>query len=931
MRCRLLFAVLLLSSSSVLVAAPVDYTRDVQPILHKYCAGCHNDSEPEGDMSLESFASLQQGTSNGPAYLKGEPESSRLIRLMTGKAEPVMPPEGEKAPSEAEIELIRRWIEEGAAPPTDAATDRLHLVVPSLESHTETRPVSAVAISPGGDALAIARYGEVTVYRSFRIRDPETDKRRSEWQPVGTLTDFPGKVTAVHFVAGGGRLLTASGVTGLGGVATIWEWPLKRKVREFSGHRDILYDAELSPDGKVLATCGYDRDIILWDANTGEQLRSLSGHNGAVYDVAFSPDSAFLASASADDTCKVWRVSDGERMDTLGQPLKEAYCVSFSPDGKTIVSGGADKSLRVWRFISRDRPRINPMLFARFAHEGAVLSLDFSPDGKQLVTVAEDRTMKVWETKQFTELQLWEHEADVAAAVAVDPGGKQFFVGRMDGSTDWIKLPAARRGGGKTESNVVPIAVAMEQMADVQEQEPNDISSSQTVSAPATIQGTLDGVQNGIADFDCYRFQAQAGEEWVIETNAARSKSPVDSFVEVLSTDGQRIVRTQLQAVRESYFTFRGKDGKQSNDFRVFNWEEMELNEYLYANGEVVRLWLYPRGPDSGFNVYPGEGTRWSYFDTTSLSHALGEPCYIVQPHPAGAELIPNGLPVFPVYFENDDESRSALGKDSRVYFTAPADGDYIVKVKDVRGFQGPEYKYTLSIRPRRPDFKVTLHNANPKVAAGSGKEFKVTVQRLDEYDGPVEVHVGGDLPPGFSVTSPVVIEAGQSHAYGVISAAADAPALTEENAAATKVTATAMIRGESVTHDVNSLGKIELLAAPKVIARIGPLAGDPPADGPLEVAIRPGETIQLKVSVERNEFDGEVKFGNEYSGRNLPHGTFVDNIGLNGLMLLSGQNEREFFITAANWVPGQTRLFHLNADSDGGQATNAVLLHVVP
>ena len=45
---------------------------------------------------------------------------------------------------------------------------------------------------------------------------------------------------------------------------------------------------------------------------------------------------------------------------------------------------------------------------------------------------------------------------------------------------------------------------------------------------------------------------------------------------------------------------------------------------------------------------------------------------------------------------------------------------------------------------------------------------------------------------------------------------------------------------------------------------------------------------------------EGPVSFGKEDAGRNLPHGVFVDNIGLNGLMLLEGQNEREFFITAS-------------------------------
>ena len=175
----------------------------------------------------------------------------------------------------------------------------------------------------------------------------------------------------MHFTPDGTRLVTASGVAGLGGVAAIWNVADGALVRQFEGHRDILYDAELSPDGKRLATCGYDKKIELWDADSGKPLRTLEGHTGAVYDVAFSPDSRFLVSASADDTCKVWRVEDGQRMDTLPQPLKAEYTCTFSPDGRTIVAAGADNNIRVWQFVSRDKPEINPMVIARFAHEGA--------------------------------------------------------------------------------------------------------------------------------------------------------------------------------------------------------------------------------------------------------------------------------------------------------------------------------------------------------------------------------------------------------------------------------------------------------------------------------------------------------------------------------------------------------------------------------
>jgi hypothetical protein len=103
------------------------------------------------------------------------------------------------------------------------------------------------------------------------------------------------------------------------------------------------------------------------------------------------------------------------------------------------------------------------------------------------------------------------------------------------------------------------------------------------------------------------------------------------------------------------------------------------------------------------------------------------------------------------------------------------------------------------------------------------------------------------------------------------------------------------------------------------------------PSDGAeaVELFISPGETISAIVQVERNGFDGEITFGSEFAGRNLPHGVFVDNIGLNGMTLLRGETHREFFITAAKWVPETTRPFHLRAEVEGNQTSWPVMLHV--
>src|SRR5438034_3414228 len=212
----------------------------------------------------------------------------------------------------------------------------------------------------------------------------------------------------------------------------------------------------------------------------------------------------------------------------------------------------------------------------------------------------------------------------------------------------------------------------------------------------------------------------------------------------------------------------------------------MLLNEYVYLSGDVIKLFQQRRGPDADAQFYPENGNRFAYFETTSRAHTLGEPAYIVVPCAVGTELPNNGLPVFTLYYENDDDAQRKLGKDSRLMFVAPADGTYFVRVSDVRGFSGDNYTYELTIRRPQPDFKVTLTGTNPTINAGSGKPFTVKAERLDNFNGPIRVDVTG-MPPGWQVTSPLVIQEGLNEATGVLNALADADAPTEEQTKAIK------------------------------------------------------------------------------------------------------------------------------------------------
>ena len=904
--------------------AEISYTSDVVPVLRDYCVACHNSKDLDGELSMETFGLLKQGgESKKTMIVPGRPEESYLIQVLTGAAKPKMPPKREPQLEDSHIVLLKQWIEEGAVgpePSVDASILKT-LSLPPVQPLKEVVPViTAAEVSGDGQWIARGGYGFVSVASM-----PDLKER---WR----TSDIPGKVGAVH--VRGNRVVVASGVSGLRGEASIWNLESGELIRRFvDGHDDLLYDAELSPDGHVLATAGYDRWIRFWNTGSGEETASIDGHYGAVFDLAFHPGGKLIASASADQTIKIWRVSDGVRIDTLNQPQGEQFKVAFTPDGKFILGAGADRRIRMWEQAGVETPILHPLKYARFAHEGPIVDMSLSSDGTRVVTSSADKSVKVWSLPDLTPLHAWESEQDVAQALAISGDNRSVLVHLMNGSHDWRNMPTNALLTESHDRVEETVGASGDFVSGAEEQNwPIVVSSginlnsttAQSISVPVVLQGVLNQPGQNAA----FRFHAGKGQSWVMEVDAARSGSPLDSRVEVLDAQGAPIERVRLQALRDSWFTFRGKDSTTSSDFRLQNWREMELNQFYYSNGEVNRLWLYPRGPDSGFIVYPGFGTRHTYFGTTAITHALGEPGYIVRPLPPGVQPAPNGLPVFPIYYQNDDDPYRRLGKDSKLIFTAPESGDYIVRLRDVRGFGGKEYEYSLIIRPPNPGFTARVEGWSPEISPGSGREFMIQVERHDDFKGPIRIEAT-QVPEGYTISTPILVEAEQHRAFGVLSLKETIEDDLETYEGEVRLKAVAMIDGREVEQNLEFNGKVKKGLPAKVQVEVLPLDDSDETDGPLELTIAPGETISARVRVHRNDFEARIPFGNEDAGRNLPHGLYVDNIGLNGLMIVEGQTEREFFITAAKWLPEITRTFHLRATEDGGQCSQPVVLHV--
>ena len=440
-------------------------------------------------------------------------------------------------------------------------------------------------------------------------------------------------------------------------------------------------------------------------------------------------------------------------------------------------------------------------------------------------------------------------------------------------------------------------------LAQVSEVEGNDdIAKAQTVNAPVNVNGLLAKA----GDTDHFAFDAKKGQTWIIETLAAQAGSPADTKIEVLHTDGKPVARLLMQAVRDSYNNFRSVDAN-NPDIRLQNWEEMELNEYVWFNGDIMKIIRMPRGPDGGCFFYINDGKRRAYFDTSATSHSLDEPCYVVQPYPLGSSIAANGLPVFTLNHQNDDSGDRKIGRDSRLTFTAPADGRFVVKVTDTRGWGGERFVYSLAIREPNPDFSVKLAGMNPTVMPGASVGFSFRADRQDNLDDPIQIDITG-LPAGYWTTSPLIIEAGHDLISGSLHAMPDAA----KDADWSKLKITASAKG--LTHDAGTFGKVTLGAKPKFIIVLEPDVGGKPAmrdpaaeTKPLELTLAPGQTVKAWLRAVRE--DSKDLLSLDVHG--LPHGVIVDDIGLNGVQIRSGENERPIFFRAANWVKDQDKLCH--------------------
>lgn len=317
---------------------PVSFKAQIAPLFIQKCAGCHGANDPQGDYQLHTF---ERAMADG--YVEpGSPDDSHLLSLLVEEdPEARMPKDADALPSES-IELVRRWIAEGAKYDAEDPTVQLASIVPRAphpnppEAYRAPLAITALAFHPSGNLLAASGYHEVTLWN---VSDGTLARR---------ITDNVERTYCLDFSPDGKLLAIAGGSPGIAGEVRLVDSKTGSLSRLICTTEDVVFGVAFSPDASRLATCGADRTIRIFDVASGEEQVLIEDHADWVLAIAWNHDGTRLASASRDKTSKLFDTSTGDSLVTYPAHAEAVYDVAFNADGTQVLTSGRDKKIHVW-------------------------------------------------------------------------------------------------------------------------------------------------------------------------------------------------------------------------------------------------------------------------------------------------------------------------------------------------------------------------------------------------------------------------------------------------------------------------------------------------------------------------------------------------------------------------------------------------------
>lgn len=285
--------------------------------------------------------------------------------------------------------------------------------------------VFTIVYSPDGKLLASGGVGEV------RVWDVESGAMRYALPLIANSWYL-----AIAFSPDSKYLLTAPESRDSAGLISLWDAETGKSAGALEGHRQGLYALSFSPDGKSLASGGWDNFVRLWDFEKRRKIQDIAAISGgwtrsAIYSndgkvalgqdkvylfksngkllksmeisaappLYFSPDNRHLAGTSwQEGLVTVWDATTGDEVVSWKAHQGTANGVCYSRNSRVLATAGGDQMVRLWDPATQ-------LMLAELPHDAEVYGVTFSPDGNTLASCGYDYLVKLWDVSQLPEMK----------------------------------------------------------------------------------------------------------------------------------------------------------------------------------------------------------------------------------------------------------------------------------------------------------------------------------------------------------------------------------------------------------------------------------------------------------------------------------------------------------------------------------------------
>lgn len=218
----------------------------------------------------------------------------------------------------------------------DGVNDKAVFVKQLLEADD-----SVLCLAVSNDGKKLASGGCDRVVHVWDISSGVANAK--EEQAIENHADW---VMGIAFSPDGNHLLTASRDK----TAKVWDLKAKESLLTFNDHQNNVYGVAVKPDGKFGFSVGEDAQLRRWNASgEGKQVPPTGGHGKPVFRVVYHPKQPLLATCGADATVRLWNADTMAAVRSMNGHTDWVYAVAFSPDGNLLASGSWNGEVMVWK------------------------------------------------------------------------------------------------------------------------------------------------------------------------------------------------------------------------------------------------------------------------------------------------------------------------------------------------------------------------------------------------------------------------------------------------------------------------------------------------------------------------------------------------------------------------------------------------------